>query len=78
MVDQAGLLLETVLEESPGWSFTSLTFFVLGLMQRTKKGLEELSVAIKECRESCQRKRTGGFRRNKTKITNQRNERLSF
>ena len=61
LVDQAGLLLETVLEESPGWSFRSLTFFVLGLMQRTKKGLEELSVAIKECRESCQRKRTVGL-----------------
>ena len=38
LVDQAGLLLETVLEESPGWSFRSLTFFVLGLMPRTKKG----------------------------------------
>lgn len=45
-------LLEAVLEESPGWPFRSLTFCVFGLMHLTKKGFEELSVAIKECRES--------------------------
>lgn len=36
-----------------GLSFRSLTFCVFGLMHLTKKGFEELSVAIKECRESC-------------------------
>lgn len=30
----------------------NLTFCTLGLMHRTKKGFEELSVAIKECSDS--------------------------
>lgn len=32
--------------------FACPTFSMFGLMQRTKKGLEALSVAIRECRES--------------------------
>lgn len=30
----------------------NLTFCMLGLMHRTKKGLEEFNVAIKECSDS--------------------------
>lgn len=48
-VPQEAVSLKTQTQSSTA---VNLTFCVFGLIQRTKKGLEELSVAIKECRES--------------------------
>lgn len=48
-VPQEAVSLKT---QPPSSTAVNLTFCVFGLIQRTKKGLEELSVAIKECSES--------------------------
>lgn len=48
----------SVLKDRSQWrTVQSLTFCMFGLRQRTKKGLEELSVAIRECRESYQKRK---------------------